>query len=66
MFATLTFLRNFGKDCGLDDKDSKENTIDKYILITVLFPVCIALWIIIIFFKLLYKFTKWYAYEKDY
>ncbi len=61
MFITLTFLKFFGKKFELNDEHDKSYTIDKYIIITILFPCAIVTWMIITLFKLLYKFIKWYA-----
>ncbi len=63
---TLTFLKLFGKKMGFD-YDSFDNTYDDwdnnaqaYLFFSLFWFIISPMFLIIMFFKLLYKFTQWF------
>lgn len=64
--TTLTFLKLFGKKIGLD-YDSIENSYDDwddnaqaYLFFSIMWFAVAPMFLIVVFFKSLYKFTQWF------
>lgn len=63
---TLTFLKLFGKKMGID-YDSVDNTYDDwdnnaqaYLAFSITWVITAPMFLIVVFFKLLYRFTQWF------
>ena len=63
---TLTFLKLFGKRIGIDydsfdnNYDDWDNNAQAYLFFSLFWVVVAPMFLIIVFFKLLYKFTQWF------
>jgi sulfur relay (sulfurtransferase) DsrC/TusE family protein len=64
---TLTFLKLFGKKIGIDydsfastDYDDWENNAQAYLAFSITWVITAPMFLIVVFFKLLYKFTQWF------
>jgi hypothetical protein len=63
---TLTFLKLFGKKMGIDYDsfdnayDDWDNNAQAYLFFSLFWIIVAPMFLIIMFFKLLYKFTQWF------
>lgn len=63
---TLTFLKLFGKKIGIDydsqdnSYDDWENNAQAYLAFSITWVITAPMFLIVVFFKLLYKFTQWF------
>jgi hypothetical protein len=64
---TLTFLKLFGKKMGIDydpphspDYDDWDNNAQAYLFFSLVWIVTVPMFLIVIFFKSLYRFTQWF------
>ena len=64
---TLTFLKLFGKKMGIDydpphepHYDDWEDNAQAYLFFSVMWIVTAPMFLIVVFFKSLYKFTQWF------
>jgi hypothetical protein len=63
---TLTFLKLFGKKMGIDydsidnNYDDWDNNAQAYLFFSLVWIVTVPMFLIVIFFKSLYRFTQWF------
>ena len=64
---TLTFLKLFGKKMGIDydpphspSYDDWDNNAQAYLFFSLVWIVTVPMFLIVIFFKSLYRFTQWF------
>jgi hypothetical protein len=63
---TLTFLKLFGKKIGIDydsadnSHDDWENNAQAYLAFSITWVITAPMFLIVVFFKLLYRFTQWF------
>jgi len=64
---TLTFLRLFGKKIGIDydpphgsDYDDYDDNAQAYLFFSITWIVTAPMFMIVVIFKLLYRFTQWF------
>lgn len=63
---TLTFLKLFGKKIGIDydfqdnSYDDWQNNAQAYLAFSITWVITAPMFLIVVFFKLLYKFTQWF------
>jgi hypothetical protein len=63
---TLTFLKLFGKKIGIDydsvenSYDDWENNAQAYLAFSITWIITAPMFLTVVFFKLLYKFTQWF------
>ncbi len=64
--TTLTFLKLFGKKMGIDydsldnSYDDWDNNAQAYLFFSIMWFVVAPMFFVVVFFKLLYKFTQWF------
>jgi prolipoprotein diacylglyceryltransferase len=63
---TLTLLKLFGKKMGIDydsidnSYDDWDNNAQAYLFFSLMWVVVMPMFLIVLFFKSLYKFTQWF------
>lgn len=64
---TLTFLKLFGKKMGIDydpphgsNYDDYDDNAQAYLFFSISWVVTAPMFLIVVFFKTLYKFTQWF------
>ena len=64
---TLTFLKLFGKKLGINydpphvsDYDDWENNAQAYLAFSITWIATVPMFLVVVFFKSLYKFTQWF------